>query len=142
MVDVTSDENIIKANLIDTSEPIKANLVKTAEPIQATPTTTPSATEEVKGIIRIATEEEAIEGMSRNTAITPFTLKICTDTYTYEQGIASNTWVINHNLNKRPSIIVVDTLDRVQVPDDIYYNSDNTMTVMFLAAFAGKAYLN
>ena len=67
---------------------------------------------------------------------------ITSTTFVFEQGIASDTWVINHNLNKRPSIIVVDTLDRVQIPDDIYYNSDNTITVMFLAAFAGKAYLN
>jgi len=67
---------------------------------------------------------------------------ITSTTFVFEQGIASDTWVINHNLNKRPSIIVVDTLDRVQIPDDIYYNSDKTMTVTFLAAFAGKAYLN
>lgn len=62
--------------------------------------------------------------------------------FVFEQGIASDTWVIEHNLNKRPSIIVVDTLDRVQIPDDIYYNSNNKMTVTFIATFAGKAYLN
>lgn len=62
--------------------------------------------------------------------------------FVFEQGIASDTWIIEHNLNKRPSIFVVDTLDRVQIPDDIYYNSNNKMTVTFIAAFAGKAYLN
>lgn len=77
-----------------------------------------------------------------NTTRVGSTVYVTSTTFVFEQGLASDTWVIEHNLNKRPSIIVVDSLDRVQVPDDIYYNSDNQMTVTFLAAFAGKAYLN
>lgn len=67
---------------------------------------------------------------------------ISSTNFTFEQGIASNTWVIEHNLNKMPTIFVVDSTNRVQIPDDIIYNSENVMTVIFLAAFAGKAYLN
>lgn len=141
MVDVTSDENIIKANLIATAEPIKANLVKTAEPIQATPTTTPSASEEIKGMIRIATEEEAMAGVLNNVAITPHTLELKTTTFTFEQAIASDTWVINHNLNKYPSVTIVDTAG-TQFQGRVEYIDKNNCIVYMNGATKGKAYLN
>ena len=140
MVDVTSDENVIKANLVNPAEPIKANLVKTAEPIQATPTTTPSASEEIKGIIRIATDEEAIEGISDNIAITPHTLRLVTN-YVHEQGVASDTWVINHNLNKYPSVTIVDTAG-TQFQGCVEYINKNNCIVYINGATKGKAYLN
>ena len=62
--------------------------------------------------------------------------------FTFEQGIASDTWIIQHNLNKRPSVFVVDSANCVQIPDEIVYDSDNQVTVQFISAFAGKAYLN
>lgn len=85
----------------------------------------------------------SIEGQGLiNTTRVDDKVYITSTNYTFEQGIASDTWVIEHNLNKMPSIIVVDSTDKVQIPDDIIYNSENVMTVIFLAAFAGKAYLN
>ena len=70
------------------------------------------------------------------------TVTIISRTYTHEQEIASAAWVITHNLNKKPSVTVVDTAEEVQVPDNIEYNNLNTITLHFLAAFKGKAYLN
>lgn len=70
------------------------------------------------------------------------TYRLVSINYTYEQAIASDVWVINHNLNKCPSIYVVDTAGHMQIPDDIEVNDQNTITVTFLAAFAGLAYLN
>ena len=64
------------------------------------------------------------------------------DTYIFEQEIASDTWVIEHNLGKFPSCTVVDSAGVAQMPDDIKYNSENKMTVYFISAFAGKALLN
>lgn len=61
--------------------------------------------------------------------------------FTYEQAVASDVWVINHNLNKKPSITVVDSAETVIV-GDYEYNDLNTVTLHFNAAFAGKAYLN
>lgn len=142
MANIKTIENKIKANVTSVGGAINAHIAKGDNTIKGNTSGVPSATTERKGIIRIATEEEALAGVLNNVAITPHTLELKTTTFVFEQAIASDTWVINHNLNKRPSIIVVDTLDRVQVPDDIYYNSDNNMTVTFLAAFAGKAYLN
>lgn len=67
---------------------------------------------------------------------------VTSSTFIHEQGIANAEWVIVHNLNKRPSVFAVDSAERVQIPDDIIYNDENTLTLKFLAPFAGKAYLN
>lgn len=69
-----------------------------------------------------------------------FTIKSAN--YKHEQGIASKEWVINHNLEKEPSVVVVDTADEEQIPDRKVYNSKNQITLYFLSEFAGKAYLN
>lgn len=64
-----------------------------------------------------------------------------TDTYTHEQGIAANVWTINHNLNKHPSVMVVDSGGTV-VSGNITYIDTNTIELTFNAAFKGTAYLN
>lgn len=70
------------------------------------------------------------------------TVTIATKTYVFEQGISSNRWIINYDLtNKKPTIDVIDSSGSVQIPDDINYGN-NTITLTFLAAFSGKAYLN
>ena len=61
--------------------------------------------------------------------------------YIYEQAIPSNTWVINHNLNTRPSITVVDSAGDTVIGSETY-NDDNTVTITFASAFSGSAYLN
>lgn len=67
-------------------------------------------------------------------------------TYTHTQSGASATWTITHNLNKFPSVTVIDSGDSV-VQGEILYNSANQLTITFFAggvesAFSGKAYLN
>jgi hypothetical protein len=62
-------------------------------------------------------------------------------TYTHPQGAASDVWVINHNLNKRPSVTVQDSAFDA-VDGDVVYNDANTLTITFSAAFSGVAYLN
>ena len=69
-----------------------------------------------------------------------------TPTYTHNQSAASATWTITHNLNKFPSVTVIDSGDSV-VQGEILYNSANQLTLTFYAggstsAFSGKAYLN
>lgn len=70
------------------------------------------------------------------------TVTITSKTFVYEQGIASATWVINHNLNKEPSWNFIDSAGNVQLPSEVIYNDTNTITAKFLAGFAGKAFLN
>lgn len=67
---------------------------------------------------------------------------VTSKTYVYEQGIASDTWVIKHDLNKHPSVYAVDSAGKMQIPDEIIYDSENQVTVEWVGAFAGKAYLN
>jgi|TARA_R110001606_G_scaffold353186_2_gene503687 hypothetical protein len=62
-------------------------------------------------------------------------------TFVYDQVTPSNTWEIVHNLNKFPSVTVVDTANST-VEGAIEYNSNQKVTITFSAIFAGKAYLN
>jgi len=61
--------------------------------------------------------------------------------FVFEQAISNQTWDIVHNLNKKPSVTVVDEYDRIVVPD-VQYIDDNHIIVSFNFAFKGWAYLN
>lgn len=62
-------------------------------------------------------------------------------TTVYEQGEASDTWVINHGLNKYPSVVLVDSAGTA-FNAEITYDSLNQLTVKINGATKGKAYLN
>jgi hypothetical protein len=63
------------------------------------------------------------------------------ETYTHTQAVPSASWTVVHNLNKNPSITIVNTSDEV-VAGCAEYDSANQITLTFDAPFAGKAYLN
>ena len=69
------------------------------------------------------------------------TVTIASKTFVYEQGVASNIWEIQHNLNKRPSIHLVDSSGREFEAEKDYIN-DNKVVVHLESATTGKAYLN
>lgn len=62
-------------------------------------------------------------------------------TYTYTQSTATATWSIAHNLNKYPSVSIVDSSGNM-VMGEVSYTDSNNLTVTFSAAFSGKAFLN
>jgi hypothetical protein len=62
-------------------------------------------------------------------------------TYTHTQNISSDTWVIQHNLGRHPSVVVIDSAGSVII-SDVQYDSEYQVTVRFSAGFSGKAYLN
>lgn len=69
------------------------------------------------------------------------TVTISSKTFVFEQGIASDTWVINHNLNKKPSIILTTSSGEVfEAARD--YISANQVIIRLEAADTGYAYLN
>ena len=68
-------------------------------------------------------------------------IKVRLKTSVYEQGIASDTWTIVHNLNKYPSVVLVDSAGTVFYAE-IQYDSLNQLTVKLNGATKGKAYLN
>ena len=61
--------------------------------------------------------------------------------FAYEQSTASDTWTIHHNLNKFPSVSIVDTAN-TQVVGEVEYLDTNTVRITFNAPFGGYAYLN
>ena len=61
--------------------------------------------------------------------------------YIHLQNTASNTWIINHNLNKYPAIAVVDSAGS-EVVGDVEYIDTNNLRIKFKGAFKGKATLN
>lgn len=61
--------------------------------------------------------------------------------FVFEQGIASDTWVIEHNLNKYPSVTVVDTAGNQFIPA-VKYIDENKCIVTMNGATKGKAFLN
>lgn len=61
--------------------------------------------------------------------------------YIHEQGIASDTWEITHNLNKYPSVTLVDSAN-VMFQGEIHYIDENNCIVYMNGATKGKAYLN
>lgn len=60
--------------------------------------------------------------------------------FTYNQIVPSNSWVINHNLNKYPVVVVVDSGNSVFI-GDITYTDVNNLTINFSSTFGGKVYL-
>lgn len=63
------------------------------------------------------------------------------NTYIHEQIFSSSEWYITHNLNKYPSVTIVDSAGTVVI-GDIEYVSTSVVKVIFKSAFSGKAYLN
>lgn len=61
--------------------------------------------------------------------------------FIFTQSSSSDTWTINHTLNKFPSVSVVDSAGSVVI-GEITYNSTSQITLTFSASFSGKAYLN
>lgn len=69
------------------------------------------------------------------------TATITSKTFVFEQGIASDTWIINHNLNKHPSISLAYT-NGEQFEAHKEYTSDNQVIISLDSASTGFAYLN
>ena len=61
--------------------------------------------------------------------------------FTFTQTSAAATWNITHNLNKYPSVSIVDSANNLVI-GDVKYTNTNQLTVTFNSAFSGKAYLN
>lgn len=62
-------------------------------------------------------------------------------TYTHEQTVADTTWIINHNLNKKPSV-TIEGPDGEDIYGEIAYPSLNMTTITFTSAETGTVYLN
>ena len=61
--------------------------------------------------------------------------------FVFTQNNPAVTWTITHDLDKFPSVSVVDSANEI-VYGEVTYTNTNLLTVTFTAAFSGKAYLN
>ena len=61
--------------------------------------------------------------------------------FIFTQTIPSTVWTINHNLNKYPSVSVVN-VNNILIYGDVSYIDTNNVELNFSAAFSGKAYIN
>ena len=61
--------------------------------------------------------------------------------YIHNQTVSSTTWNVTHNLNKFPSVSIVDSAN-TEVIGEVEHIDSNNLTIKFSAAFSGKAYLN
>lgn len=61
--------------------------------------------------------------------------------YIHYQDLPANQWTVMHNLNKFPSVSIVDS-GGSNVFGDIVYINDTTLTITFSTVFSGKAYCN
>lgn len=84
---------------------------------------------------------EIIGGSNISVSQDEGTVTINSTSFIFEQAIASDTWVINHNLNKRPSITLTDSSGRVFEADREYVN-ENQVIIHLQSATTGVACLN
>jgi hypothetical protein len=62
-------------------------------------------------------------------------------TFIFIQALAANPWIVNHNLNKFPSVTMVLSTGQVGMADVNYIDANN-LTITFASAESGKAYMN
>lgn len=103
----------------------------------------------------IANWDSAYDNMITSAAISGNTTKTLTlnqqdggtvtvsyvDTYVHTQSTSSATWTITHNMNKYPSVTIIDSANTV-VEGEVEYTSLNEVEVTFSGGFTGTAYMN
>lgn len=60
--------------------------------------------------------------------------------FPFEQVTPAAVWNVQHNLNRYPSVVILDGSNNLVTANINYPNADN-VTITFATAFAGKAYL-
>ena len=61
--------------------------------------------------------------------------------YTHAQPLASATWNVTHSLGKYPSVTILNT-SKDEVIGDVNHIDTNNLTITFVSALGGNAYMN
>jgi hypothetical protein len=92
-----------------------------------------------------ATEEEdrnKVLGSNAETGLPEWIAKDSLDkSYTHYQGVPEAVWNVSHNLNKYPSVTIIDTSGN-EMEGEIEYTDNNNLVLTFSAPFSGVAFLN
>jgi hypothetical protein len=89
--------------------------------------------------------ENPIQPVNITLATEPTLVPVGVDAnYVHTQSSASNSWNVNHNLDKYCSVTVVDSNNEIIYGNIVYSptNGLNELTITFNAQITGKAYLN
>ena len=78
---------------------------------------------------------EAITGLSEALA------KSGDKSYVHVQSHAAKVWVVKHDLDKMPAVVVKDSAGNTVIGESEYVDK-NTVILSFSGAFSGKAFLN
>lgn len=70
-----------------------------------------------------------------------YNLNISNPNFTYSPSMPSSVWVIQHNLNKKPTVVITDR-DGYLCEGQILYTDNNNVTITFSAPLEGYADLN
>lgn len=62
-------------------------------------------------------------------------------TYTHNQPAPAQVWVASHNLQKNPSVTIINSAGD-EVEGEVLHNTINQVTITFSAPFSGKAIFN
>lgn len=100
-----------------------------------------SITANVEDSISLSTDVQVGHTHTNKLLLDSITEIVSDKFYVFEQNIASKEWNVEHNLNKYPSITVVDSAGSVVV-GDVIYTSLNSVHIFFIGEFVGKAYFN
>ena len=61
--------------------------------------------------------------------------------FIFDQLVSSSEWMIQHNLEKYPSVTILDSAG-TNVIGDVVYIDNNNLKIIFSSKMSGKAYLN
>jgi hypothetical protein len=61
--------------------------------------------------------------------------------FTFDQNSANAVWVVNHAMNKKPTIVTVDGTGR-SIRGSVNYPSDSQVVISFSVPVSGQAILN
>lgn len=91
------------------------------------------------GVVR--TNVRSAEEATNEKLVTEQAVAKALATYVFEQAVASDTWVVKHNLYRFPAVTIEDSAG-TQFSAQIHYDSVNQLTISMNGATTGRAYLN
>jgi hypothetical protein len=91
------------------------------------------------GVVRTSVRD--VDEASDSKLVTEKAVAEATKTFIFDQAMASDTWVISHNVGKYPSVSLVDSAG-TKFMAEVSYDSKNQITVYINSPTTGKAYLN
>jgi len=128
----------IKVSLHQTTQGISAGIAQNTQPVGVNMDV---------GVVNKVYHDDTLKGDGRPDNLLGLSESIIQridrggNTFVFEFDASQTVWVINHNLNKKPSVTIVDSADTVVVCA-VKYNDENTITIELNAPFKGTAYLN